>query len=113
MLQTSPTQVYMPFIDGRQLSIGDTLHFYNLQSYAGDGSAKVAGIEPVYDPRIGQGFNDALDNVGLRNMSTNMTKVTLDRPVQMTSFIDFVDIEEASFPSKANATSLRECLRHG
>lgn len=95
-VQTSPTQVYMPVIDGRELAIGDTLHFYNLKTLASDGSARVASIVANNNPDISLAFSNALNQELLLNLTTQLNLVTLDRPVELTSLTDFVDIEEVN-----------------
>lgn len=94
MVQTSPTEVYMPYIAGRQLQTGNSLFFYNLQNLSYDGGAKVASIAPNTDPLINQAFSNTLNNLALLNLTTNLSRITLDRPVQMTSLVDLVDIQE-------------------
>ena len=86
----------MPFIDGRQMRVGDTIHFYNIGTYASDGSAKIANLSSSTDELIAQNYANALGELGLANSSTKMLKVTLDRDVNLTSVVELADIEEVS-----------------
>ena len=91
----------MPYIPGRSLQIGDTVHFFSSETLSNDGVAKVVNIEAAADPAIGNTFVNALKTAGLPGVggANNMIQVTLDRDVAFTSLVDIADIEEVRIKS--------------
>lgn len=88
----SPTAVYLGFGDVPR--IGHNLTFYNADTLALDGSAKLVSVNPISSDEVTAGFRAALVSRALLDWGIVPVLVNLSRPVVMSGELDIADNQQ-------------------